>query len=339
MSVSSSEVSIRILMLHGYAQSGGCFEIKTKPLTRRLTKTLSGHYNTREDNIQLVFPDAPLRLGRCGAIDGEADITDSGIYGWTPLYGTSEAVQYQELERSLSLLSFISEIQGPFSGVVGFSQGAALAAIFASWCETDFTLGRRQALQDMGTNLDPALSRLLSMPPQKPLDFAILCSGFRANMEFYHGFYHPPLSTPSIHVLGELDTMIPKSSSLELLESCQGAMLVEHQGVHFVPRDTMVVEKIMQSLLMLLWFKSPLPSPRYDCTYGPGTRVLLQPFDRFITATLPPHNCSSTLDCASATCSPTGSENSSNVSRSSSRGSRRPRIVRRYRLSSSYRTC
>ncbi|KAK5027993.1 hypothetical protein LTS07_006869 [Exophiala sideris] len=337
MSTGSSGRSIRILMLHGYAQSGRCFEIKTKPVIKRLIKTLSGHYNTHEDNIRLVFPDAPIRLNGCDATAVEGDAADSGIYGWTPLYGTDEGVQYEGLDRSLSDLSFITKIQGPFQGVVGFSQGAALAAIFTSWCEMDFTLGRRRALQDMGKNLDPAVTRLLSVPPQGPLDFAILCSGFRADMQFYHGFYDPPLSTPSIHVLGELDTMIPRLRSLELLKSCQDALLVDHQGVHYVPRDTTVVEKIGQNLLMLLWLKSPLPSPGGYDNDGTEAAVLLPQFSKPMTLKLPLHHCSATYESASATSSPTSSENGSNISRASSQCSRRRRlrIVRRYRLSSS----
>lgn len=332
MSEGSTGQSIRILMLHGYAQSGRFFEIKTRPFIKRLIKILSAHYNTQENNIQLVYPDGPIQLDERGGGAYEAGVTGSGIYGWTSFYDAGATVQYKGLERSLALLKFITEIQGPFSGVVGFSQGAAVAAIFASWCETDFTLGRRQALQDMGKHLHPALSRLLFTSPQRPLDFAIFCSGFRANTEFYPGFYDPPLTTPSVHVLGELDTFIPRSNSLELFDSCLGPVLVEHQGVHYVPRDTITVEKIMQSVLMLLWLKSPRLSPGpHDNGGPPDTQVLNQPRETLMTLSLRLHSCSTPYEAAS----PTSSESSLDTSSLSTHGSRRPRIVRRYRLPSS----
>ena len=250
MSLCSAK-EIRILMLHGYTQSGRSFEIKLQPLIKRLISILSAHYGTQENNIQLIFPNAPIPLDPYTTSDYESTI-ESSIYGWTAFYSADEKVPYEGLERSLSFLSFTTKIQGPFSGVVGFSQGAALAAIFASWCESDFTPKRRQAIQDMRTKLDTTFSQLLSLPPQGPLDFAIFYSGFTATMEFYYGFYNPPLTTPSIHILGKLDTFIPKVNSLELLESCRCSVLIEYEGVHYVPRDKATVEKVIQNLSILL---------------------------------------------------------------------------------------
>ena len=75
-------------------------------------------------------------------------------------------------------------LQGPFDGIIGFSQGAALSAIIASMLETN----RSQ-------NLFPKFDH----PPVK---FFVSISGFRMRFKQYDQFY--PISTPSLHLIGEL---------------------------------------------------------------------------------------------------------------------------------------
>ena len=72
--------------------------------------------------------------------------------------------------------------KGPFVGILGFSQGAAVAAIIASMLE------RKQTL----------------FPPieHPPVHFFVSVSGFRMRFEKYNQFY--PISTPSLHVVGTL---------------------------------------------------------------------------------------------------------------------------------------
>ena len=71
---------------------------------------------------------------------------------------------------------------GPFVGILGFSQGAAVAAAIASMLE------RKQTL----------------FPPieHPPVHFFVSVSGFRMRFEKYNQFY--PISTPSLHVIGIL---------------------------------------------------------------------------------------------------------------------------------------
>lgn len=258
MDTLTTEAPITILMLHGYGQSGGFFEIKTRPLVRRLTKTLAAHYNTSEDNFRFVFPDGHLHL-----LDGlkpTASTADTGIVdssadmrAWTPFYSFSDSTQYAGLERTLSGLSQLCATYGPFSGVVGFSQGAAIAAMFTSWCESNYVPGRVAALQNMrGSQASPALAQIFSRPPQRPLDFALFFSGFAGNAEFYDGFYTPMIVTPSVHVLGRYDTFIPRQNSLELVRACCDAVVVEHQGTHYVPRDPILVEGVIRGLSSVL---------------------------------------------------------------------------------------
>jgi hypothetical protein len=74
--------------------------------------------------------------------------------------------------------------EGPFVGIIGFSQGAAVAALVAGMLEG----GSRQTLFER-----------IQHPPVK---FLVSFSGFRMRFEKYDQFY--PVHTPSLHVIGTL---------------------------------------------------------------------------------------------------------------------------------------
>ena len=76
-------------------------------------------------------------------------------------------------------------MEGPFVGIIGFSQGAAVAAVIASLLERE----RNRNLFDT----------ILTNPP---LRFFISFSGFRMRFEQYDPLY--PIATPSLHVIGTL---------------------------------------------------------------------------------------------------------------------------------------
>jgi hypothetical protein len=100
------------------------------------------------------------------------------------------------------------EQDGPFDGVIGFSQGAAAAAMTASLLEP----GRREAFADREKNAGgmafPSAFARLSHPP---LRFMVSYSGFASTFLGYAAFYKPLIATPSLHFLGTLSTLCLKS--------------------------------------------------------------------------------------------------------------------------------
>jgi hypothetical protein len=318
---------IKILMLHGFAQSGPFFQIKTRPLSKMLRKTISACYNVMAEDIELVIPTAPLQLrpsDLCGTCaEGQHFLDDSDTWAWWQnLDATS---RYVGIESSLAALILLVQKHGPFTGVVGFSQGATLAMMFASWCESGSVPGRSEALRDM-SNDNALLSQLLSSPPQRQLDFALCFSGFRGTPSFYHGFYAPKIVTPTIHILGQLDTMISNADSEDLIWSCFEPKVLQHQGVHFVPRGVDVLNQISKYLeniiikaaAQVLCASLLLNSEQYCATLPPDTDITPADIRQF--------------------CSPKSSRSSSEANnyinwRSRLRGANTPRIVRRYRLS------
>ncbi|KAJ5142501.1 uncharacterized protein N7515_001288, partial [Penicillium bovifimosum] len=96
------------------------------------------------------------------------------------------------LERSIQHILDTLEQDGPFSGMVGFSSGAAMPAIVTSMLE------KRQTVCGI-----PWARRY------SQLQFAICLSGFKLQNKCYEAFYFPNIVTPMFHAVGELDPTVP----------------------------------------------------------------------------------------------------------------------------------
>lgn len=115
------------------------------------------------------------------------------------------------LEQSLEVVQMAVKDLGPFDGILGFSQGAALVAMLCS-------------LQEK--KLDPTYN----------FRFAILVAGFRSACDQHQYFYKGvKIMVPSLHVYGQDDKVIPEQMSQDLLPLFQGAHILAHQGGHFIP--------------------------------------------------------------------------------------------------------
>ena len=97
----------RVLVLHGYSQNAQDFLARYKPLLERKLKFCT-----------LVAPSAPFPL----------PASPSGRTWWfNSAHDPTRGGEYQGLDTSRALLLALQSAQGPFDGVLGFSQGAVLA--------------------------------------------------------------------------------------------------------------------------------------------------------------------------------------------------------------------
>lgn len=115
------------------------------------------------------------------------------------------------LQEALGAVAGALSSLGPFDGLLGFSQGAALAALVC-------------ALGQAGD-------------PRFPLPrFIILVSGFcPRGLVLKEPILKSPLSLPSLHVFGETDRVIPAQESVQLASRFPGAVTLTHSGGHFIP--------------------------------------------------------------------------------------------------------
>ncbi|KAL8827693.1 MAG: hypothetical protein Q9170_006910 [Blastenia crenularia] len=223
-----------------YTQSGHLFRSKTRALHKALTKSLSNY------DIHLSYPTGPIRLdpadipGYTLQSCNESAEEPEPAFGWwrrkdLPHPSNSEETEiiYTGLQDGLARIAQVIREEGPFDGVIGFSQGACAAGIVASLLEE----GRREVFLTStppdGKNSEPFPQSFQDLQP--PLKFAIIYSGFPAPGARHNAFYDPPLKTPTAHFLGTLDGVVEEGRSRALVERCVRARVVVHPGGHFLP--------------------------------------------------------------------------------------------------------
>ncbi|KAJ5766864.1 uncharacterized protein N7511_004480 [Penicillium nucicola] len=242
---STQRQPLKLLMLHGYTQSGPLFHAKSRALTKHIQKAFPLH------DVSTSYPTAPLRLLPAeipGYEPSETSNETSAIeaYGWWRRSNTANPPLYTGMEEGLATVARTLAEEGPFDGVIGFSQGAALAAMVASLLEP----GRKRSFEHFesvtgegGVSGMPFLESFAEEAGFKhpPLKFAICYSGFRAPGARYRGFFEEPaIQTPVLHVLGSLDAVVEEGRSRALIEACAGepekeGLVVWHPGGHFLP--------------------------------------------------------------------------------------------------------
>jgi predicted esterase len=247
---------LKILMLHGYTQSGPLFRAKTRALEKSLAKAFPG-------GCTLIYATAPHKLlpaemprwdvlqPYASAItnaerareQAEALQDEPDAWAWWRRKGDAEPYSYDGLEEGFAAVAKIIQRNGPVDGVMGFSQGAAMAAMVAAALE-----GERRT-ETWGAFVEQAkkdgVPGVFEYPKsflkgdgtfiQGPLKFAVAYSGFPSPNRAYGMFYNPKITTPMLHFIGSLDTVVEEKRSLSLADSCEVKRVIYHPGGHFVP--------------------------------------------------------------------------------------------------------
>lgn len=146
---------------------------------------------------------------------------------------------YQGIEKGLQRVADTINAEGPFDGIIGFSQGGCATGIVTSLLEP----GRKEALDAAYSQNSEKMSYPTSFLNnngeviQQPFKFAIVYSGFTAPFELYGALYQPKIKTSTLHFIGSLDTVVEESRSRSLADCCDTNedRVVVHPGGHFVP--------------------------------------------------------------------------------------------------------
>uniref|UniRef100_A0A1B6LHU8 Serine hydrolase domain-containing protein n=1 Tax=Graphocephala atropunctata TaxID=36148 RepID=A0A1B6LHU8_9HEMI len=174
---------LQVLCLHGYHQNKDIFRQKIGSFRKPLKKYADFH-----------FIDAPHLLhgahSQEGSLDSayntktSEDISADGR-GWWLKHALDE--ESDGLQESLNHFERTLEDNGPFDGVVGFSQGAAFLAL--------------------------ACILLRDKLYHSSVKFAIFVAGFKSQIPFHSKYYQieAKLIIPSLHVIGDTDEVISSS--------------------------------------------------------------------------------------------------------------------------------
>ncbi|XP_057325571.1 esterase OVCA2 [Microplitis mediator] len=195
---------LRILAIHGYRQSGSIFKSKLGSLRKSF-----------KQKIDFVFAEAPHQVPPLQT-DSNEEETTGDTRGWW--FNTADhtfiATEPSNLSvgfnDSVKVIENIFKDQGPFDGILGFSQGASFVSILCSM--------QQKKLAD----------------PLIKFDFAIMISGFKSLCEPHAVFYDEKFNLPTLHVYGETDRIIPTEMAKSLSDLFTNKKVVIHEGGHFV---------------------------------------------------------------------------------------------------------
>eukprot|EP00884_Botryococcus_braunii_P022116 jgi/Botrbrau1/8589/Bobra.0380s0010.1 len=182
----------------------------TKRVPRRAWLVMPEHYGLQQDtNAQVhdMWERAPDTIDEAQYL--------RQVCGWEETYCTvSEALHNQ----------------GPFDGILGFSQGCAVAAAICAL--------QMEALTSSSTNLD-----------WEPLKFAILCSGYPSPLPEHASLLQRIgcIQMPSLHISGsdQRDRQMSKRNACSLADwfSLENRLVLHHEGGHTVPSNRLLMDQ------------------------------------------------------------------------------------------------
>lgn len=185
-------MTTKLLCLHGYTQNGTLFSKRIAALRKQLAK----------HNVECIFPTGPFKATQSFNPESEEDEQS---------WWNHQNNIYVGMKDSISILNKFVDENGPVNGILGFSQGAAMASILAN---------------------------TLKVKPQ----YIIVVGGFlprdldAVELITFKG--------PQLHVIGAKDELVTAETSKNLVNhmakfnSASDIYLFEHEGGHFVPGKT-----------------------------------------------------------------------------------------------------
>ncbi|XP_017777791.1 PREDICTED: esterase AGAP003155 [Nicrophorus vespilloides] len=216
---------LKVLAIHGYRQNAEVFRQKTGSFRKMVHKWVQFTYVTAPHKVILVD-----ELNNDGEEVNIGQSADEEQYGWffnrdnKTYRGIRKGGPAVGFEESLKFIEKVVEEQGPFNGIMGFSQGACFVGLL---CD----------LQARG------------MLPYK-FDFAIMASGFKSDCLPHKKYYSEPISIPTLHIYGETDNIIPTEMSKSLATVFGEPLEISHPGGHYLPA-TAVQKKDYQTFFKL----------------------------------------------------------------------------------------
>ncbi|KAJ1821231.1 hypothetical protein LPJ60_002746 [Coemansia sp. RSA 2675] len=226
----------KILCLHGFGESADLFKIRSRNF-----RSIVG------EHAELVYPDAPIDVGSLR--DALEDSSESSgnqdfvnlSWWWTRRGG--KTIELRGFTKTMEYIGKILNEQGPFDGILGFSQGGCLAVVIAALLE-----GRD----------GPAFGIEVNHPPIK---FLVVAGAFETEAPQYQYIYDKPLAnTPSMHMMGTYDTVVGIAKPRQLLKMFENPVVFEFDGGHFIPQTPKCVRTMTEFLVPHIPGLQPKPS-------------------------------------------------------------------------------
>lgn len=181
------------------------------------TQVMGKWPNSVTSRLDLFFADGPFPAEGKSEVEG---LFDPPYYEWFQF--NKGFTEYRNFDECLAYIEELIIEHGPFDGLMGFSQGAFLAAALPG-------------LQAKGLGLTRA-------PPVKNL---VIIGGAKFQSPVLaEKAYDAKIKCPSLHFIGDLDFLRPHGEAL--LDAFEDTTVVRHPKGHTVPR---LDEKALETVL------------------------------------------------------------------------------------------
>ncbi|KAL4953554.1 serine hydrolase-domain-containing protein [Aspergillus filifer] len=228
---------MRILCLHGHTQTGPVFERKTYRLQQHIKKAFPG--------TSFYFPTGAIAYKVSDRLDYHEEIQrersdtfkdpdEIDTHAWFRLHQEEPPIG---LLDSINRVAEILRTEGPFDGILCFSQGSVVGGMVASLLEGP---ARRQRFEEYALEYPDAVRfpepyKTLDHPPFK---FGITYGAYMGRSPVFSAFYNPIIETPFMHFMGEFDPVVPT----DMAEAVDRARIggarrrkMMHPGAHAIP--------------------------------------------------------------------------------------------------------
>jgi pimeloyl-ACP methyl ester carboxylesterase len=188
---------LRILCLHGYQGTGDILRRQMSPLLSELPPA-----------YEFVYVDSP-------------SLTEND-FGWWHL-------NFRGWRRTTAWASRYLAEHGPFDGVFGFSQGAALTSLLVGLRAGDGQPGDQRPFS---------------------FEFAMMAGGFKCDSPDFTGLYaaRDNYRLPSLHIMGQSDVIVPAADSRVLAAQFDSPVVLTHPGGHVVASTPPVRQAVTRFL-------------------------------------------------------------------------------------------
>jgi len=246
---------LRVLCLHGYRQNDVSFREKTGAFRKLIGKF-----------CEFTFVKAPHHVLPMSSEDINADQRGWWFSRENDYFKADDASDCDKgFEGSLELIQKTFELHGPFDGVIGFSQGAALTALLC-----------------LIKTRNPEM-----LSPAVKFNFAIMVAAFKSKSTKHTHWYeggeaNPKVSVPTLHVTGRGDRVIAKRLSDDLLDLFHEPTRLNHTGGHFVPatsREKMHYFKFLHKVGQMRDQQQNVP-PEIEVKETPSVVEKAKPLDK-----------------------------------------------------------
>ncbi|PVU97829.1 hypothetical protein BB561_000289 [Smittium simulii] len=218
----------RVLCLHGYSQNA----IRLKTNMGAIRKALKG--------TELIYTDAPHIASQPRP---DQVLPEGKPLGWWNM--TSPEIWRDTMSSLKSILSFMNQ-NGPFDGLLGFSQGAAMASILLGILDYKSIAHKElsslsETEQAAEINFREFLSQLAPLVDllgdSAKFSFVVFGGGFVTNEQVCFRLLadKTTFDIRSLHIMGKTDTIIIKERSMELTKLFINPEIIEHDGGHYLP--------------------------------------------------------------------------------------------------------